>query len=630
MFGNFIVTTATYDKANDKMYATVNASVVQFSKDDFVFVIMEGRSYVTKVEELEIIGAIATIAFRSNDIHNSGLKRRVVLLKTLSKSIPLKKSFATIDLPSVLATPAALSELKDQIASGTLNFAQAAELIGLTSSSQATVKINAGNPATMVETYYADKVKVNFSTKKIGFLSERTIKGQVITSGSQPAQPVYLFDYLQAMRLRLREQDAAGIGFGFVILYTATVVDEKLNVVVNKKPIKDVRVLRRNGKREQTIIFEDEFRLGLFGILSGTCTVIIEKLTVKNADYFAWSGSSRMPTPHFLPLFNQEERLLPLFNQEERLFEVNYVKKYKYGLAYLELDHPRLEAQFDIIFNNKFVSLTVDHTTIYGNLIINEENNFIFTKPKTIGRLAWNKDMTTVLQSHGHGIFAEVPLGSPANDEMLQIKVNLDKFESALNVYKALQTVWALQEPQDRIIFLGQLFPILETFNVTDVVVAGARAEVRVITALATLATGTVKWFNKANYFEITVKDNSIGNFTMCNSNGVDEYFQEVDAIVFLNAAVSEIKENYENNLKNIINPSMSISDVDDIVKSDPFYMLFATGGETCKIKVTNAEILQTIDGTIYKFFYENDNVPIVPLIFDIGAILIGYFLFTR
>ena len=200
---------------------------------------------------------------------NSGSEKQV-LLKGLSNSKELEKPSATIEFPGAVLTPASLVELNERIGLA-MPLAEAFALVGLDTSSQATVKINQGNPKTTAETFFADKVKAKISTKGFGFLSERTRRSQVFTS-DQPVKRVSLFYYLRDMHLALREED----GDAFV-KYSVSLLDENLKVVLNNQSVK--RVLRRrrtiNGRE---INYSAEFASGAAAIaFSGTCIAMFHK-----------------------------------------------------------------------------------------------------------------------------------------------------------------------------------------------------------------------------------------------------------------------------------------------------------------------------------------------------------------
>ena len=365
MIGHYfdlVVATATYDKTNKKVYATVNnfvsfskggdALLAPFSKGGDVLAIINGSSFLAKVEAFETMGDAATVRLSFYGVSidylfNSG-SEKPVLLKELSKSKELVKPFAIIDVAAV-PTAAVLSALKERIALETLNFTQAFALTNLDTSSQVTVNFDAGIPNTMFETFFADKVKAKFSIKGLEILSERTRKGKVFTS-DQPVKQVLLSDYLQIMRHDIREEDP-------LIRYTATVIDEKLNVVLNKKPIKEVLKFKNNGEIGYRFKFEDQ--LINWPTIFGIHTVFIEKLTVNNADYFDWSGSSGMSAPYL----NSWQGL----NQKGPV-EVIYVKINNDDLALLELEILNSALGFGFICDSPLASFTVANQTLIGSL----------------------------------------------------------------------------------------------------------------------------------------------------------------------------------------------------------------------------------------------------------------------
>ncbi len=144
MIGNFIKATATYDKANKKVYAPVNGAMpFRFSIGDDVLAILDRSGFLAKVEAFETMGDAATVRLSfgvSIDyLFNSGSKKPV-LLKELSNSNELEKPSATINVAAV-PTPAALSALKERIELlGRITFAEAFALTNLDTSSQVTVK----------------------------------------------------------------------------------------------------------------------------------------------------------------------------------------------------------------------------------------------------------------------------------------------------------------------------------------------------------------------------------------------------------------------------------------------------------------------------------------------------------
>ena len=437
-------------------------------------------------------------------------------------------------------------------------------MAGLNSSSQVTVKIDAGNPNTMFETFFADKVKAKISTKRLHFLSDKTRMGRVITS-DQPVKLVSVFNYLQNMCHDIREQQDA------FILYTVTVVDEKLNVLINKKPIKEVIRFKNNEEIGYRLKFASETLIQF----SGTYTVIIEKETVTSTDYIGWTGSSGIPGQY------------TLYNKESP-FEVKYAKKYDDNNPRLELAGISSRLIFDLDFlNNKLASFTVGDKTIYGNIKLNEENKVQFTKPANVSGLVWGKDLAA-FQPSGKGLLTSLEQGSLAKDETLQLKVELNNLEYAWEYFKTLQATPTTS--------VGQLLSSIGQLKVTNADVAAAKAGVTILTGIETLATGTVKWYN--DYVEILVKNNSEETFNVFNSNGADEGFQEVGVARFLNAVVADVKETYQLELQNIINPT---SASDYVVWSADFQVM----GENYRMVIQNAEVKQTTSGTTYKFYYD-------------------------
>ena len=573
---NFILATATYDKTNKKVYATINGDVpfskggvlLPFSIGGNVLAIIDDRfSFLARVEEFETLGDTATMELSfhgvSMDYLFNSRSEKPVLLRGLSNSKPLEKPSATINVAAV-PTPAALSALKERELLGTITFAEAFALTNLDTSSQVTVKINQGNPKTMVETFFADKVKAKISTKGDNDFLEIWDGSQLGILASDDQQNQERLDrYLNQMRQELREEDG-----GAFFNYSVSLVDKNLNVVLNNQSVKRVRRTRNGGEINYTL----EFDGGAMAFSALPYTVLIEKETVTNTDYIRWAGSSGIPA-HYLSTWNKESPL-----------EVEYVKKHIDGLAfdYLELENPR----FDIL-NNKLASFTVGDKTIHGNIKLSEDNKVILAKPKETGQVAWGKDLAA-FQPSGKGLLTSLEQGSLAKDETLQLKVELNNLEYAWEYFKTLQAT-----PTTSVL---ELLPQLGQLKVTNADVAAAKAGVTILTGIETLATGTVKWYN--DYVEILVKNNSEETFNVFNSNGADEGFQEVGVARFLNAVVADVKETYQLELQNIINPT---SASDYVVWSADFQVM----GENYRMVIQNAEVKQTTSGTTYKFYYD-------------------------
>ena len=201
--------------------------------------------------------------------------------------------------------------------------------------------------------------------------------------------------------------------------------------------------------------------------------------------------------------------------------------------------------------------------------------------------MVWGKDLAA-FQPSGKGLLTSLEQGSLAKDETLQLKVELNNLEYAWEYFKTLQAT-----PTTSVL---ELLPQLGQLKVTNADVAAAKAGVTILTGIETLATGTVKWYN--DYVEILVKNNSEETFNVFNSNGADEGFQEVGVARFLNAVVADVKETYQLELQNIINPT---SASDYVVWSADFQVM----GENYRMVIQNAEVKQTTSGTTYKFYYD-------------------------
>jgi hypothetical protein len=562
---DFFIATATYDKTNKKVYATVKGDVV-FSRGDYV-VIINGSSFLAKVEAYETIGDFVTMELLFDDnmvFWNSGSERRV-LLKGLSNSTELEKPSAIIDVAAV-PTPAAVSALQQQIELGTLTFDEAVQMAGLNSSSKVTVKNNQGNPKRMFETFVADKVKATLSKKGLEFVSERK-KGKVLTSG-QPATEVPLFHYLQDMRQELHEQQD-------VIIYTVTVIDKDLNVIMYNKPIKEVLKFKKDGKKGYRIKFKGE----LIGQFSGTFTVLIEKQTVTKNDLIDWFGGSGMYTWSTWGTLSQKNYA-----------HVNYFKKNNDGNnAHLELGIPDFLMYVDNVFD-ALALFTVDDKPIYGTLKLTEDDKVILTKPVGMGHLAWDQSLAAI-KIRGKGHFSLVEQGSSAKGETLQLKVGLDNVESALSVLRQVQNTASLT--------VGHLLSYIGPLKVLNAEIAPAKAGVDTLTAVATLATGTVKLFN--HYIEILVKNNSRETCRVFNSNGTDEEFREVYAVQLLDAAVADVKKNYDEESQSILRTH------GDVFNNVSWTANIQVIGESFHFHwaLRNAEVEQTTSETTYRLFYD-------------------------
>ena len=570
MIGKFIKATATYDKANKKVYATIDGDV-PFSIGDYV-VIINGSSFLAKVEAFETMGDGATVRLSFDDIWgdffwNSG-SEKPVLLKELSNSKELEKPSATINVAAV-PTPAALSELKRQIALGTISFAEAFALLELDTPSQVTVKIDEGNPKRTAETFCVDKVKAKFSTNGLQILSDRKI-GKIFTS-DQPVKQVLLPDYLRDMRLASRGED----GDAFVH-YNVSLLDDNLKVLLNNQSVKRVSRTRNGGE----INYRMEFASGELMAFSGTYNVVIEAQTVKKLDYAHWSGSSGMSVPYL----NYWQGL----NQKGPV-EVIYVKKNNDDLALLELEILNSALGFGFICVSPLALFTVDNRSLFGALKLTEDNRVQITKPANVSELAWAKGMAAI-QSSGTGILVQVAQGSPAKDETLQLKVELINGRSTFELIRRFQATTTTS--------VAQLLPQLGQLKVTDAEIAAAKAGVNTLTGIAALATGTVKWFN--DYVEFHVKNNSNETFNVVNSDGADEVFRYVNLDTLLNAVVLENKANYEKELQNIINPTSAVGGDFTVWTANVQVM-----GESYQVKIWNAEVIQTTSGRIYRLVYD-------------------------
>ena len=602
-FDNIILATATYDKANNIVYATVNGGPVSFSKDDYVVLTVSGSSVLAQVEALETSGDWATIIQLDidhnwlNSFFNSGSEQQV-LIRVLSRSKSLVIPFATIDLPAV-PTPAALLELKQKIAStNRLDFLEAAAILGLNTSSKAPVTFNAGNPKKMVDTFVADKVKAIFSKKGMDLLSPAKTKGQIFTdSGSVQER---FDDYLKEMRevlVLLSRDEQQFVQLQQFVHYTLSVIDKESKVILNNKQIKNVCVFKKDGNKEYRIQFNENFDQLM--ALSGNYTIIIERETVERLDFLAWYGETWKAA--FLDQWPIWSDQVPddVFN------DVTYSKIYGPGLLELVFDLLFPDWAFSFIGELVTASFTVDKKTIYGVIELGEDNNVKFTKPNEMGLLAWAKDLAA-LKSNGKGVLAQVKKGSLAKEDTLQLKVDLGNFLNALDVFKGIQAIPTAT--------FGELSPLLGMLKVTGVEISLAKAEVKVVTAITTLALGTVKWFD--NSLEILLPINSKETFNVVNSNRGERddglfSFQDVHIEIFLDAALADIKTNYVRELRDVLNSS----DTDD--QGDVTWMMTVTsGGERLQAALYNAEVIQTTSVTKYRFLFYDDQVIRLPLDF--------------
>ena len=582
---------ATFDKDSKKAYVNVaNLALpgsVAFSIGDNVLAIMDGSNFfLAKVEAFETMGDAATmeLSFYGVSIDylfNSG-SEKPVLLKELSKSKELVKPFAIIDVAAV-PTAAVLSALKERIALlGPLTFAEAFALVGLDTSSQVTAKFDAGNPNITAETFCADKVKAKHLKKGDNDFLEICDGSQlgILASDDQQKQE-RLYRYLDQMRAALREEDG-----GAFFNYSVSLVDKNLNVVLNNQSVKRVRRTRNGGEINYTLEFESG---ALMAFSALPYTIIIENKTVKKSDIWGWYGSSGIPTPSSLGLWNKE---IPL--------EVKYLKKYNDDLVFLELDRSP-DWAFGFIWGspNLIASLTVDNRSIFGALKLTEDNRVQITKPANVSELAWAKGMAA-FKTSGTGILSPLKVGSLAKEEMLQLKVDLSNLDATLNVYKTFQAIPSLT--------VTQLLSSIGTLKVINADVAAAKAGVNTLTGIAALATGTVKWFN--DYVEFHVKNNSNETFNVVNSDGADEVFREVNLDTLLNAVVLENKANYEKELQNIINPTSAVGGDFTVWTANVQVM-----GESYQVKIWNAEVKQTRSGTIYTLFYDQGIPEVLPFL---------------
>ena len=607
---------ATFDKYSKKAYVTVPRGFSKdargFSKDDSVLVIVDGHSFLARVEAMEKNGdwTIASMPWDEWDVEiefwnllDSGSEQQQVLVKVLPKSKQFIKPFTTIDLPSSDYT--VLPALKEQIVSvGGLTLIEGAQMAGLDQFSQVTVKFDAGNPNTTVETFVADKVKAKHLKKGDNQFIE-------ICDGSQQKGIIAAFDdqqkqervdsYLDLMRLELREE-----GRDVFVHYSVSLVDaDGVKVVVDSQSVKDVRRIRKDGRIKYALAIASGVLVVGAGPLSALpYTLTIEKKTVKKSDYSDWLGNSGMQAAQIWPSSLNQEPGVPIL--------VLFSKKHGVdGHNFIELH----DVSEHILFGATLVSLTVGNKTIYGSLKLGENKKVILTKPDGMGLVAWDKHLAA-LPFDGFGFIAQVALGSAAKPATIQLKIDLPNLDSALDVYNGLQNITVLT--------VAEASAVIGSLKVADALVSAPTAEINVLTATATIAgrasselapSGVepsglpivayggmvVKWFNAENCLEITVPSNSSDKFTVCDSNDVYDPLQEQGVADFLDAAAADIQNEREKRIEHFF-------DLAGGKKIEWLVMLQSTNNREPVFKlfaVWDAEVLRTGSGKKYKFYLE-------------------------
>jgi hypothetical protein len=582
--------TATYDSASKKLYVIVDG--IQpwvFSKGDIVTMIGH-VAFFAKIEELEKDSNSNTTIMRltTSDsfwvgVH-SGLRQQNILIKTLPMNKSIVKPYIEVDL-YFLNVAEKLAEFKLAIASGAgLTFNQA--LAGLEPYSQITSNFDAGNPPIVFETFVADKVKAKLYKKGGNQLVEISDgsqqKGTIYSGGAAPLQDqIALYSYLDNMRYELREQ-----GEDPFTHYNLSLVDNTgLNVVLDGQSVKTVRRTRKDGKIKYALeIASGQFSIEFASGLVPPFTLTIEKSTVKKNDYLDWNGSGIMPANQWLT------------NQEDYQ-SFNYSKKHGIGgHVFFELKNYPITG----VFLNRIASLTVDDTTIYGDLILSEDNNVMLVKPDNYADLAWAAK-TADVPADGLGFMTLLPIATTGKPKTIQLKVYFANIDSALNVYKRFQNAQQL--------IVAEASATIGALKVTEVEGASQVNSVDVLTATATLAARTVKWtvkwFNAENCLQITVAPNSTDAFSVCKSNGVQEKFSEILATDFLDAAAYDIKKEHENNLEQILNLSAREQkiDLEIFLRSTDDDVDGFDGGFLYQFPLGNAEVTQSASGTTYNFY---------------------------
>ncbi len=136
----------------------------------------------------------------------------------------------------------------------------------------------------------------------------------------------------------------------------------------------------------------------------------------------------------------------------------------------------------------------------------------------------------------------------------------------------------------------------------TNAEVSPAERSVRVMNSAVTLATGTVKWFNKANFFEIRLEDNSTDKMTVCDGVGT---FRDLLAIQVFDAIVTDIKKMKEQADISLVDSPFSNNNWSELWKITVIHQDIVLG-EEYRMFITDADIKQTVHGYIYKFSYQS------------------------
>jgi hypothetical protein len=562
--------TAIFDGVSKKVYATVKSTQVPLSKDDYVVLTVSGSSVLAQVGALETSGenTIATFDFPARWFAfplfplSSG-SELVVALTTLPKSKPMLIPYAFIDV--TVANPDIILELKQKIESiNGLTFSEG--IASLNPSSKAGVTFNAGNPKTMMDTYVADKVKANFSKRGMVLYPGKT-KGQFFTdSGSvQERLADVLWEIRHQIVLWTRDEQ--------FVQYTLSAIDKESNVIINNQKINDVRVVKKNGKKEFKIKFNENHH-DRFVLLSGECTIVIDKKNVEKSDFVQWCG---------VP--NQFPSWLTVFADDDQGYPVYYNKKFNDDSnVYLEFpDYNRN----DLLNNGKPTLLTVDRVIIFGTIKMDKDNKVVFVPP--FRTELWGKKMASI-KPNGYANVRPIEVGSSASVETLQLKVDLYSVNKALEISK---DIWSFGDTT-----LAELSSVIGTLKVKDAKFSPAKPGVKVTNAAVTLEFGIVHWFN--NYFEILVEDEKY-MMTVCDGYGTS---LDLPAPEVLKAIFSDITKTKEQTYTNLVALPLS---------NNRYGLDFwAVAIDEIVLTITDAEFKKTANGYKYQFYY-NSLVP-VPL----------------
>jgi hypothetical protein len=572
MRGTLLNATAIFDDVSEKVYATVNSREVPFSKDDDLVIITNGISALVKVLELERIGEVAIASFDypmewlMSDINWSFGSELAVAIKTLpkSKQMEMVKPYATIDVSTAnVDNEEILLEFKQKMESVVgLTFFEA--LASLDTSSQAKVTFNTGNPKTMMDTFVADKVKANFSKKGLVLVPGKT-KGQFISNSVQEQ----FADVLREIREKILTRDEKSS----FTEYRLSAIDKDSRVIINSQKIKDVRVVKKDGNKEFRIKFNENHDYP--DIFVGECTIVIDKKNVENSDSVQWYGVDEIAHG------------LTFFADDDQGHSVCYNKKYSDDFHGVHLEFSDYN-RYDLLNNGNPSVVTVDLINIFGTIKMDKDNKVVFVSPSN-NNLLWTKKMASI-KSHGYANVRSIEVGSSASVETLQLKVELESFNKALEISKNIRSLGNTVTLAELIIQFGQL-------KVTNAILSLAKPSVKVTNAAVTLDPSVIIWFNDS--FEIFFQDEN-HMMTLCDGFGT---FQDLLAPEVLNAIVSDIKNMKEQTYRDLVELPISNN-------LDKQSWGLKTNG--FGLTITDAEITKTAaNGYKYQFHYNSSLVPV-------------------